>query len=183
MKDKTKIDVTDNVIDGKNTGDTPTLKQVLALMIILACCAFFFIVISTWEDARVWETEEITLTGDSGVVCSIDQVTMGKYITFDTCYAQIPEEYINSWDLTIVLKPMGEDKGLYIPTYMSDGVENIIVYNQLEGNYDRTSFSANVPADKLSLQDTDYDIILYYNNNDRDMYIDTGRDLTKEGLR
>lgn len=162
---------------------TPSLKQVLIMIAVLVCCAFGFIAISALEDARVWETEDIIVTENSGVSCTLQQPDMGEYITFNDCYAEIPGEYISSWDVTVVLKEKDLAKGIYIPTYMPASTMDINTYHKNEGNYVRTAFSANVAADKLSLDNTDYDILLYYNNNDRDIYVDTGMDLTKEGLR
>jgi len=162
---------------------TPTLKQVLIMIAVLVCCAFGFIFVCALEDARVWNTDEIALAENSGVSYSIGQLTVGDYITFDSCYAEIPGEYISSWDVTVVLKAPDEATGLYIPTYMADSATDINTYHKNEGNYVRTAFSANVKADKLSLNNTDYDILLYYNNNQKGIYIDTGLDLTKEGLR
>lgn len=162
---------------------TPTLKQVLIMIAVLICCAFGFIAISALEDARAWETEDIVLAENSGVSCTLQQPVMGEYITFNNCYAEIPGEYISSWDVTVVLKARDSAKGIYIPTYMPDSAMDINTYHRNEGNYVRTAFSANVAANKLSLDNTDYDILIYYNNNDRDIYVDTGMDLTKEGLR
>ncbi len=161
----------------------PSMKQVLIMIAVLVCCAFGFVAVCALEDARVWETEDIALTENSGVSCSIDKLTMGDIITFDSCYAEVPGEYISSWDVTIVLRSPDEANGLYIPTYMADSATDINTYHKNEGNYVRTAFLANVKADKLSLDSTDYDILIYYNNNGKGIYIDTGRDLTKEGLR
>lgn len=174
--------MSENNMDNNKIDGTPSLKQVFIMIAVLVCCAACFIAVSALEDARVWETEEIELS-DVQLSCAIDQVSMGDYITFDSCYAEILGEQINTWDVTVVLKPMDSDKGMYIPTYMTDSATDIITYRKNEGKYNRTTFKANVASDKLSLANTEYDILLYYNNNDRDIYVDTGRDLTKEGLR
>ncbi|MBE5932846.1 MAG: hypothetical protein E7263_05425 [Lachnospiraceae bacterium] len=175
--------MSENNMDNNKIDGTPSLKQVFIMIAVLFCLAFCFTMVSALEDARVWETDIIKLDENVKLSCNINDVSMGKYIEFDSCYAEIPGEAINSWDVTVVLKPMNSDKGLYIPTYMTDSATDIVTYQNNEGKYNRTLFSANVASDKLSLSDTQYDIILYYNNNNREVFVDTGYDLTQEGLR
>jgi hypothetical protein len=45
-----------------------------------------------------------------------------------------------------------------------------------------SGFNAVVPGDKIGLDETSYDILLYYNSNDDDIYYYTGYELQQGGV-
>lgn len=167
--------------DSYNSNSIPNIKQVIILIVALFCCAVFFIAISAMEDASISNVSNIKIS-DAPVTTIITEPQMGEYILFENCQAYIEGQDIESWDVKLVLKPQASDEGIVFPTYLSSSIRHVGAYS-LPVENKRINFGATVHSKKLSLDTVNYDIILYYNNNEMDMYIDTGKDLTKEGLR
>lgn len=182
--DENVNNIEQNVTDNKtmSTGQLPSVKQVLIMIAVLIICGVGFVALSGLEDGRLVKVEDITVKDNSGVVFYIPEANMGDLITFDGCYAGIMGEPVNLWDLSVVLVPQGEDYGFMIPTYIQYSSEAGVVFDATNEYYTRTGFAANVKRDKLDLDNTSYQVMLYYNHNDRDMYVDTELVLDSSGL-
>jgi len=166
----------------KSIDENVNIKQVLIMIAVLIICGAGFVALSGLEDGRLVKVEDITVKDNSGVVFYIPEANMGDLITFDNCYAGIMGEPVNLWDLSVVLVPEGENYGFMIPTYIQYSGEAAAVFDPANEYYTRTGFAANVKSNKLKLDTTRYQVMLYYNHNDRDMYVDTELLLTKDGL-
>lgn len=159
---------------------TPGVKQVLVVMALLIICSFGFIFLVSYDDKKVVVLDDVEVT-ELPVSVELNNPVMGEIISFSDCKAYIETEGIDTWDVELVLRNQSSMECLSIPTYRSASAVHFGGLDVSEES--RRVFGANVSSKGLSLDSTDYDILIYYNNNEHDAYVDTGRDLTKEGLK
>lgn len=162
---------------------TPTGKQVFILTFILCLCAAAFIVLCALDDGRMKEVGEVAVTQDAGVKTEIPEAQMGDRIWFRNCYAFIPGESIRTWDLQVLLEEEDSGDAVSIPTYMIENAAMKEYFAEGDDTYLRVGFSANVKASRIDLASHNYKVLLYYNNNEHDLYVDTGYVLTENGVR
>lgn len=167
----------------QNVSKSPSIKQIFIMIGVLVVCATAFITLSGMEDARLIDvSDKVNVVDNTNIKFDIGTVTMGRVIMFDNCYAGIFDERICSWDVDVLLQEVSGDATYAIPTYLVISEVAAANFDKQNDIYLRTGFAANVEASKLDLDNTDYKVLLYYNNNSKDVYLDTGKVLTKEGL-
>ena len=165
----------------KEKNNTPTLKQVLTVIIILFVCSAGFITLSALDDASVNKSTPGVIVIDTDVKYYIDYEFENNYVFFRDCYAGISGMQINTWDVRVVLQDTATGESVTIPTYMVMSEEAAAHFDADNENYQRTGFSANVSMERIDLDNKSYKILIYYNNNDADIYVDTGEILTAKG--
>lgn len=176
MSDDKTVKVNNEIEDSK----TPSVKQVFIVMALLLVCSFGFIFLVAYDDRKVVVLEDVEIT-ELPVTVEINAPVMGDVISFADCKAYIETEGINTWDVELVLRDQSSMECFSIPTYRSASAVHFGGCDVSEES--RRVFGANVDSKYLSLEDTDYDVLIYYNNNEHNAFVDTGRDLTREGLK
>lgn len=168
--------------DNEKQNNMPSVKNVTTLIVTLFICALGFIVLSAIDDARVIVRTDIVLEDNHSVAYDIENVSIDKYVFFQNCYAAIPDLMINKWDVKVILMNQTTNESIQIPTYMAESEKYKEQYSDTNNTYQKAGFEANIKTDKLELENNNYNIILYYNNNDADIYIDTKYVLTAKGI-
>ena len=173
---------TEKLIQSGSKDTMPTGKQVFVMTLVLCLCAIGFIILCALDDAKMEEFGHVTVSHDASVECRIGEVSIGKQILLRDCYAFIPGESIRWWDVTVLLEDETSGESVSIPTYMVERSDMKQYFADGDETYLRVGFEANVKASKLELSTHNYKILLFYNNNDANLYIDTGYVLTKKGI-
>ena len=163
-------------------GERPTGKQVLVVTIVLCICAIAFTLLSAFDDAKTEERGQVSVSEGTGIVFDLGDVTMGEYIRFDNGYALMQGNSIQTWDIDVVLEDEASGEAVAIPTYMVETETAKSYFAEGDTTYNRAGFAANVKRDRLELNDHTYKVLLYYNNNEADIYVDTGYILTEKGI-
>lgn len=159
----------------------PSVKQVIILMIALFCVALVFIALVAFDDSRVRRVENMVISEVPITIAVAEPIFEGDMLLFRGCRAYMENEPIATWDLSLVLRDQSTMEAYHIPTYRTASAVPVASRDGSEES--RRGFGASVRLDDLKLDNVDYDILIYYNHNEKDIYVDTGKDLGKEGLK
>jgi hypothetical protein len=157
-------------------------KVIAGIFICGVAAALGFMVLCGLEDGRIVEINAPSeSTGELTVVPGSVYVEDGAVI-FKNWYAFVPDEYISTFDINVVLKDRETGECLEIPTILAISEDIYDLYDREDLRLELSGFNAVVPGDKIGLDETSYDILLYYNSNDDDIYYYTGYELQQGGV-
>lgn len=154
-------------------------KKICVIGIIGILLSFGFAFVCFYDDKHVVEVtipneNTINLVVGAGTVQSSKDV-----IALENWYAYVPDEYIETVDMDVILYDEKNNKAYQIPTSYYENTDIETDSKSQENRLRYSGFQAYVL--KKDIDKTDYRIILYYNNNHHDAYYDTGYGITAGG--
>lgn len=150
------------------------LRWIIAAWVVFALFMVGFCLLVFRGYHRVEEITAPANTEDIALVCNIDSVTVGDYITISGT-AFIPDEKISSYDCRIVLQNVGTRKLYSVKTQMTSKVfEGPVADSEKKG------FTARVKASEVGVPGTSYTVYLLYRNNGHNIFYNTGYTLGAE---
>ncbi len=157
-------------------------KRIVQIILIGGVLSVLFMVLCGYEDGRVKTVSLPVTESTEEFEFSVGEVTVGDVVVIRDAYIFIPGEKIGNFDVRVILRSVSTGECLEIPTISNPDTIICDMYNDYQNNLERAVFSANVKSDKLDLNNTDYDIIIYYNNDGLNDYYFTGYKLTAGGI-
>jgi len=151
---------------------------------MLALLGFAFLLyLSVGGGVSVYIPENLNY--DQKVKFYIDHIEKnGRFLSLSG-WALIPDENIEIYKTHILLRNIIDEQYLKIPTIMrmrEDMTEHFHdPYSEVNYNYNMSGWHARVNTDKLNLSLEQYEIVLLYQNNFRNILVYTGRHLVVEG--
>lgn len=143
---------------------------IISLILLLLCFLFNFLVYL--DQSKVDKIENIKFVQNEEIEWNIDFISVSDTIRIGG-WAVILDEEINSADYRVILRDVNTNHLIEMPTQVVERADVDEHFNN-GMKYGSCGFYSNIRTSKVDLENTNYEVIINYRNNNKNYYVETG---------